>query len=633
MAVNGGMTVFNHNGNDYIINDPNNAPEFDTSAAYSKGELVTYKGVLYRFKENHAAGAWNSSQVETTKVGGELDKIHEITQYREVVKIPFYQDNTNIPAVFSKGKSYYISVDSVINPNVAEFKFVDSNDIQHQTIETPATGIYKVTADEDYVYIRVNGFTGIAWEGPNYLFAEEVSGSFKRITSIKNTDEYQNTAYEFEKGKLYFVNAYKVVDTENAGFSLVDENNTVGHQYMNVSREGLYSFTAMDDYIAIRCARFFGTLWEGVPYIKDKTNESKSTIIWVGSTRTYTTIQAAISAITDNSEDNRYTILVDEGTYDLTGAGINCIPLKPYVKIQGVDKNKCIISFRPSQKDPFKNVFQNTGSGFTSGEAEVCEFTIISENIKGALHLDDPSWQGKVYFHDIIHQDVSSEETFTPDEDYYIKMSASVGSINLATHIGQTIIIENVTTNGYIYSHTLPASSSDDLSRTNGGTFIVRNCICTYLLCSANGDKVRKKCVFEGNKCTFLKIAFNDSTGNEFFAWNVELKNNEADFLSGMYKPYGSTEFYSLWEEFFGKVPFADPNLHRMVQNNTANVIQAKTKVRFTDETKRYIEPATGDAFDAITMETISAGWYGIVQDGGDLGHYWAYLQNHETIS
>lgn len=37
--------------------------EFDTSVAYPAGALVMYEGGIYRFKEAHAAGAWDASEV------------------------------------------------------------------------------------------------------------------------------------------------------------------------------------------------------------------------------------------------------------------------------------------------------------------------------------------------------------------------------------------------------------------------------------------------------------------------------------------------------------------------------------------------------------------------------------------
>ena len=74
MSASKGMSVFVHNGTEYNINDPNVANEFSTSTAYTAGDYVTYQGALYRFTADHSAGAWNSSQVESVSVAGQLKK-------------------------------------------------------------------------------------------------------------------------------------------------------------------------------------------------------------------------------------------------------------------------------------------------------------------------------------------------------------------------------------------------------------------------------------------------------------------------------------------------------------------------------------------------------------------------------
>lgn len=51
------------------------APAFSTSSAYTAGQYVTYNGGLYRFTTDHAAGAWNSSQVASANLGGEISDL------------------------------------------------------------------------------------------------------------------------------------------------------------------------------------------------------------------------------------------------------------------------------------------------------------------------------------------------------------------------------------------------------------------------------------------------------------------------------------------------------------------------------------------------------------------------------
>lgn len=371
------------------------------------------------------------------------------------------------------------------------------------------------------------------------------------------------------------------------------------------------------------------------PKVKLTKVSSKETVINVGASRTYTTIQAALNSITDNDSEHRYLVLVDEGTYDISNAGINYLPIMEYVNIKGVSKAKTKIIFRASTKSAEKNVFQNHASRMHSGGfAEVSNFTIYTENIKGALHLDDASWVGTVYFHDIDAFSYATEEVFDPTKDYYIYMAASLGVINLSTHKKQHIIIENIETNGYIYSHTNP-SPIDDLITEDGGKFEVINCACNWIGLYSNGDRVRKKAIIKNNKCNFIKICFiNNFPTLDFNAWNdIKLENNNCLFLAGQYIPQSAAAgaTYSLWKEYYNSsVPFYDTNLHNVIQNKTGETITRNTKVNYTDNTKRYIAPANGNTYDAILMVDVDNGEFGVVQDGGDLDTYYDYLQNHE---
>lgn len=51
------------------------AGEFNTTTAYSAGNVVIHDGVLYKFKTDHAAGAWNSAEVEQRTIAQLLDEV------------------------------------------------------------------------------------------------------------------------------------------------------------------------------------------------------------------------------------------------------------------------------------------------------------------------------------------------------------------------------------------------------------------------------------------------------------------------------------------------------------------------------------------------------------------------------
>lgn len=51
------------------------APEFNDETAYSTGELVYKDGQLYKFDSDHAAGAWDASEVSPTTVAAEFNQL------------------------------------------------------------------------------------------------------------------------------------------------------------------------------------------------------------------------------------------------------------------------------------------------------------------------------------------------------------------------------------------------------------------------------------------------------------------------------------------------------------------------------------------------------------------------------
>lgn len=53
------------------------APRFDDLTAYSTGDYVVNGGVLYKFKSDHAAGAWTENDVTAVKVMGEVDNLKD----------------------------------------------------------------------------------------------------------------------------------------------------------------------------------------------------------------------------------------------------------------------------------------------------------------------------------------------------------------------------------------------------------------------------------------------------------------------------------------------------------------------------------------------------------------------------
>jgi len=70
------------------------ATEFSTSVAYAVDDLVLYGGNLYKFTSEHAAGAWNSSQVsavdnseeqQITRILAGMDNAEKASDYADTV--------------------------------------------------------------------------------------------------------------------------------------------------------------------------------------------------------------------------------------------------------------------------------------------------------------------------------------------------------------------------------------------------------------------------------------------------------------------------------------------------------------------------------------------------------------------
>lgn len=50
------------------------AEQFSTSETYKAGDIVMHNDLLYKFKTDHSAGAWNSAEVDATNIASELSE-------------------------------------------------------------------------------------------------------------------------------------------------------------------------------------------------------------------------------------------------------------------------------------------------------------------------------------------------------------------------------------------------------------------------------------------------------------------------------------------------------------------------------------------------------------------------------
>ena len=96
------MTVFEHDGEEYTINDPNITGEFDATAAYARGAYVNYQGKLYRFVKDHAAGAWNGNHVTQVSLGEDIVSLKDaddISRAEKVYTLDYNNGEATLPLI------------------------------------------------------------------------------------------------------------------------------------------------------------------------------------------------------------------------------------------------------------------------------------------------------------------------------------------------------------------------------------------------------------------------------------------------------------------------------------------------------------------------------------------------------
>lgn len=112
--------------------------DFSTSKAYYINDYVTYNGMVYKFIQNHAAGAWNSAQVQAQpwKIDGLYD-VADITFNCQ----PFMRESVESVYEFTQGGN-------IVNPATAE-------SLPLIKVEGSGTCDFRIGATEEY-YIIIN---------------------------------------------------------------------------------------------------------------------------------------------------------------------------------------------------------------------------------------------------------------------------------------------------------------------------------------------------------------------------------------------------------------------------------------------------------------------------------------------
>jgi hypothetical protein len=113
------------------------ADEFLATENYDEGDLVTKEGVLYRFTDDHTAGAWDSEEVEEVTVEG---LIADIVAAADGLKARVDATQADIAPIFDATSGTYAVGDLVIYNNQL-YKFNTAHDVAGAWVAAEADAI------------------------------------------------------------------------------------------------------------------------------------------------------------------------------------------------------------------------------------------------------------------------------------------------------------------------------------------------------------------------------------------------------------------------------------------------------------------------------------------------------------
>ncbi len=270
--------------NTYIV--PQNAEEFTTTDAYTAGKRVSYQGKFYKFKVDHAAGAWNSAEVDELYVGDEIETLESgldelsdqfdafsgAVESRTTYLDPNSDGNVQIfamniggangvPVLDSNGKVPAANLPSYVDDIIeGYYRDLDGKFYSDSGFTTEITGetgkIYlDLSNNQSYrwsgsVFVDINdpdkenvSNKVTAWSGTttdvHYPSEKLVKDNIDRIDA-NIADEYDNTD-TYDKGDLYLHNgvlnkAKQNISTAETWDSTHWDETTVGEELVSQSR-------------------------------------------------------------------------------------------------------------------------------------------------------------------------------------------------------------------------------------------------------------------------------------------------------------------------------------------------------------------------------------------------------------
>ena len=322
----------------------------------------------------------------------------------------------------------------------------------------------------------------------------------------------------------------------------------------------------------------------------------------VGTNCDFTSIIDCLNSITDNSYYKPYTVLVKNGVYDITG--INYLPIKDYVTVQGESISKTIISNYTSSGD--QNVVCFDPNGQNVHYAKIENMTLKINRGKCCIHSDSGSA-------------IADGGTVEVSSVHLIDLVGNnYGGINLGLHSGQTFYIHDCFGMVEVYTHT----SLNTSAKESPSTFRVENCNFSWIGCFDTGAYSRGFRFIAKNN-TVNNISFGTSiTTHNYNVWIPECSNNKIQYYILGYEP-GSQAWYD-------RYPICD-TIHKAVKNISSGTIAKEKFVKVVDDS---LNAASGWAYfpelgilnyntDAIyigyTLDDFTTGQEGIIQISGTI--------------
>ena len=192
-------------------------PKFSEAKAYAVGDIVLYEGLMYRFTSEHAAGAWDASQVVAWSERKEVDgKIGELSSKMSINVIPRSSDLNTFISHSVNAMYNQIEENGYINSPVK----VGDRGLLLVYSNNDGTVVYQtITTIAGYIYTRSRSnetFSEWVEHKPSDLISEEISIANSQLredifSAFTTLEQYRSIA----KGAV-FPETYVVdIDLEN----------------------------------------------------------------------------------------------------------------------------------------------------------------------------------------------------------------------------------------------------------------------------------------------------------------------------------------------------------------------------------------------------------------------------------